>query len=157
VTAVERMTGAGVGCVSEFWQDQEVVISSLLVLGRDFCGTYLLGASQQAQQRYQWSSLYIWDAVHVALAAEKDSVDLLRGEEPYKLRWSSGVVPTRRLILARRRAICAPYAGYHILRFKARRYVRSEGGPERVRSVVTRYRNLRRWIDRKVHRLKGRL
>jgi CelD/BcsL family acetyltransferase involved in cellulose biosynthesis len=157
VTAAERMARAGVGCVSEFWEDGEVVISSLLMLGRDSCGTYLLGASQRALQRYQWSSLYIWDAVNVALGAQKGYVDLLRGEEPYKLRWSSEIVPTRRLILARRRAVWVPYAGYHIVRLRAKEYVRSEKAPERVKSIADKYRTLRRWTDRNVHTLKGRL
>jgi hypothetical protein len=151
------MARAGVGCVSEFWEDGEVVISSLLMLGRDSCGTYLLGASQRALQRYQWSSLYIWDAVNVALGAQKGYVDLLRGEEPYKLRWSSEIVPTRRLILARRRAVWVPYAGYHIVRLRAKEYVRSEKAPERVKSIADKYRTLRRWTDRNVHTLKGRL
>jgi lipid II:glycine glycyltransferase (peptidoglycan interpeptide bridge formation enzyme) len=89
VAAAERLAYRDLGGISEFWQDGEVVISSFLVFGRDFCGTYILGASQKALQRYQWSSLYIWDAVEVANGRDSSYLDLLRGEEPYKLRWSS--------------------------------------------------------------------
>ncbi|MDP8974108.1 MAG: hypothetical protein M3N45_13325, partial [Actinomycetota bacterium] len=109
-----------------------------------------LGASQEALQRYQWSSLYIWDAVEIALGRGSGHVDLLRGEEPYKLRWSSGTIPTHRLILGRHRGGCwVPYAGYHALRSKAKLYARSEGAPPWVKSAMGRYRALRHIANRR--------
>ena len=86
----------------------------------------MLGASREALQHYQWSSLYIYDALNIARSKNCGYLDLLRGEEPYKLRWSSRISSSHRLILGRNLAFWAPYAGYHALRIKAKRYVQSE-------------------------------
>jgi CelD/BcsL family acetyltransferase involved in cellulose biosynthesis len=148
VAAAERLAYRDLGGISEFWQDGEVVISNFLVFGRDFCGTYILGASQKALQRYQWSSLYIWDAVEIARSRDNRCVDLLRGEEPYKLRWSSGIGYTHRLILGQHRAAWMPYAGYQALRSRAKLYARSESAPPWIKSALGRYRALRQRVNR---------
>jgi hypothetical protein len=143
VAAARRMSARGLGGISEFWQDGEVVISNFMLFGRDHIGAYTVGASQKALQRYQWSSLYIWDAVDVAGSRNKVYVDLLRGAESYKLRWSSEIVPTYRLLLGRHRAAWAPYAGYQALRSKAKWYVNSETSPKWIKSAAAKYRELR--------------
>jgi CelD/BcsL family acetyltransferase involved in cellulose biosynthesis len=152
VAAAERMASQGLGSVSELRRGEEVIVSSLLLFGRGFCGTYLLGASQNAMQRYQWSSLYIWDAIETALSKNMGYLDLLRGEEPYKLRWSSGAVRTHRLIIGQRRATWMPYAGFHVLRSKAKLYTRSETVPKWLKNTILRYRTLRlagqRWVKK---------
>jgi hypothetical protein len=145
VAAARRMTARELGGISEFWQDGGVIISDFWVSGRDFIGTYVLGASREALQRYQWSSLYIWDALNIARTKNRGYLDLLRGEEPYKLRWSSRISPSHRLILGRNLASWAPYAGYHALRSKARRYVQSESAPRWIGGAVTEARVLRRY------------
>ena len=145
VAAARRMTARELGGISEFWQDGEVIISDFWVSGRDFIGTYMLGASREALQRYQWSSLYIWDALNIARTKNCGYLDLLRGEEPYKLRWSSRISPSHRLILGRNLVFWAPYAGYHALRSKARRYVQSESAPRWIGGVITEVRALRRY------------
>jgi CelD/BcsL family acetyltransferase involved in cellulose biosynthesis len=145
VAAARRMTASELGGLSEFWQDGEVIISDFWVSGRDFIGTFMLGASREALQRYQWSSLYIWDALNIARTKNCGYLDLLRGEEPYKLRWSSRISPSHRLILGRNLAFWAPYAGYHVLRSKARRYVQSERTPRWTGGAVTEARVLRRY------------
>jgi hypothetical protein len=157
VAAAERLAYRGLGSVSEFWQDGEVLISDFLMFGRDFCGSYILGASQKALQRYQWSSLHIWDAVEIAHSRGSSYLDLLRGEEPYKLRWSSRIIPTHRLILGQHRAAWMPYAGYHALRSRAKRYARSEGAPLWIKSAVGRYRTLRHRVNQSRNKLDGRL
>ncbi len=123
-----------------------------MLFGRDHIGTYTLAASKKALQRYQWSSLFIWDAVEVARSGNKDYVDLLRGEEPYKLRWSSKIVPTYRLLLGRRRAAWVPYAGYQALRSKARWYARSEDSPPWVKTATVKFREVRYKVIRSVKR-----
>ena len=145
VAAARRMTARELGGISEFWQDGGVIISDFWVSGRDFIGTYVLGASREALQRYQWSSLYIWDALNIARTKNCGYLDLLRGEEPYKLRWSSRISPSHRLILGRNLAFWAPYAGYHALRSKTRRYVQSESAPRWIGGVITEARVLRRY------------
>jgi CelD/BcsL family acetyltransferase involved in cellulose biosynthesis len=145
VAAARRMTARGLGGISEFWRDGEVIISDFWVSGRDFIGTYLLGASPEALRHYQWSSLYIYDALNIARSKNCGYLDLLRGEEPYKLRWSSRISSSHRLILARNLAIWAPYAGYHALRLKAKRYVHSESAPRWIGGAITEVRALRRY------------
>jgi CelD/BcsL family acetyltransferase involved in cellulose biosynthesis len=145
VAAARRMTALGLGGISEFWRDGEVIISDFWVSGRDFIGTFMLGASREALQRYQWSSLYIWDALNIARSKNCGYLDLLRGAEPYKLRWSSRISPSYRLILGRNLAFWAPYAGYHALRLKAKRYVKSESAPRWIGGAITEFRALRRY------------
>ena len=157
VAAAERLAHRRLGSISEFWQEEEVLISDFLMLGRGFCGSYLLGASQKAQQRYQWSSLYIWDAVEIAHGKKSSCLDLLRGEEPYKLRWSSRIIPTHRLILGQRRTAWMPYAGYHVLRSRAKLYTRTESAPPWIKSAVGKYRTLRHRVNRSRNILDRRL
>lgn len=145
VSAARRMIAQGCGGISEFWQEEEVILSYFWVSRPDFVGTYILGASQKALRRYQWSSLYIWDAVsNIARRQNSRHVDLLRGLEPYKLRWSTRVVSTRRLILGRRWTTWMPYAGYHALYSRARKYANSENAPRWVKDAAQGYRHLRR-------------
>ncbi len=145
VAAARRMTARGLGGISEFWRDGEVIISDFWVSGRDFIGTFMLGASREALQHYQWSSLYIFDALNIARSKNCGYLDLLRGEEQYKLRWSSRISPSHRLILGRNVAFWTPYAGYHALRSEARRYVRSESAPRWIGGAITEFRALRRY------------
>lgn len=145
VAAARRMTARDLGGISEFWRDGELILSDFWVSGRDFIGTYMLGASREALQRYQWSSLYIWDALNIARSKNCGYLDLLRGEEPYKLRWSSSISPSRRLILGRNLSFWTPYAGYHALRFKAKSYVRSENAPRWTGDAIAELRALRRY------------
>jgi GNAT acetyltransferase-like protein len=155
VAATQRLAYRGLGTISEFWQDGEVLISDFLMFGRDYCGSYILGASQKALQRYQWSSLYIWDAVEIAHIGDSSYLDLLRGEEPYKLRWSSRIIPTHRLILGQHRTARIPYAGYHALRSRAKLYASSGSAPLWIKSAVGKYRTLRHMVTTAGTTLRG--
>ena len=146
--AVRRMTAYGLGGISEFWQEGQVVASQFLIFGRNFVGQHLLGATQVTLQRYQVSSLYIEDAIDVAHSKNKSYLDLLRGEEPYKLRWSSRVVPNHRLILGRNAILLAAYANYHLLRSKVQVYASSENAPRWVAKTLVRYREIRHKLAR---------
>jgi len=148
VAAAERLAYQRLGTISELWQDEEVLSSSFLIFGRGYCGSYILGASQRALKQYQWSSLYIWDAVEIALGRGSSYLDLLRGEEAYKLRWSSRTIPTHRLILGPHRTAWMPYAGYHALRSRAKQYARSESAPLWVKSALVKHRTLRRRLKK---------
>ena len=141
--AGRRMTARGLGAISEFWRDGEVVISHFLVFGRDFVGQYMIGASQEALRRYQFSSLGMWDGINVSLDRKGSYFDLLRGEEPYKLRWRSRVVPNRRMVLGRNLLVWSPYAAYHALRSRAKRYAYSENAPAWVKDTKDRYQTFR--------------
>jgi CelD/BcsL family acetyltransferase involved in cellulose biosynthesis len=144
-TAVSRMVSRGLGGISEFWRGDEVVISNFWVYGYNWncLGVFILGASQEAVQRYQWSSLCIWDAMNVARSRNSTCLDLLRGEEAYKLRWSSETITNRQMILGRSLAVWAPYAVYHALLSKVKRYAYSEEAPRWTKRAWSTYRILR--------------
>ena len=156
VAATQRLAYRGLGTISEFWRDGRVLISDFLMFGRDFCGTYNLGASQEAQQRYQWSSLYIWDAVEIAHSGDSSCLALLRGEELHKLRWSSRIIPTDLLILGQHRTARIPYAGYYALRSRAKLYASSRSAPLWIKSAVGKYRTLRHRLNRSRNKRDGR-
>jgi CelD/BcsL family acetyltransferase involved in cellulose biosynthesis len=157
IAAADRMASRGLGSISEFWEDGEVLVSSFLIFGRDACGIHIMGASQKALQRYQWSSLCIWDAIDVAHSKNKTYLDLLRGDEPYKLRWSSRIIPTYRLILGRHWTIGAPYAGYHVLRSRAKLWTRSDSAPQWIKNAPDKYRTLRHGRNRFMSKVRERL
>jgi CelD/BcsL family acetyltransferase involved in cellulose biosynthesis len=144
VAAARRMTARGLGGISEFWRDGEVVISDFWVSGETFLATHTVGASQKVLQKYQWSSLYIWDAVLNALDRGCSTVDLLRGEEPYKLRWSSELIPNHRVYLGRNTLAWAPYTAYHVLRNAVVRYEQSESAPKWIKGPIRTVGRIRR-------------
>lgn len=141
--ASRRMTARGLGGISEFRRDGEVIVSQFWIFGWYFVGAYMIGVSREALRRYQFSPLYVWDGVNIAHSKNCSYLDLLRGEEPYKLLWSSRVIPHYRVILGRNLALWSPYAGYHALRSKAKRYANSESAPQWIKSAVSTYRTKR--------------
>ena len=77
------------------------MISDFLVFGDEFTDTYLVGASQKAVKRYQWSSLFIWNALNTACNRNNAYLCLDKGVESYKQRWASRRVPCYEMILGR--------------------------------------------------------
>lgn len=146
--AVRRMTASGLGAVSEFRRDGEVIASHFLIFGRDFVAEHLIGARQDALQRYQLSSLCIWDAMNVARSRNNPCLNLLRGEEPYKLRWASTTATNYQVILGRRLVVWALYSGYVALLSKAKKYAYSEDAPRWTKIAWSAYRTLRDKIAR---------
>ncbi len=141
--AARRMTLRRLGGISEFRRDGEVIVSHFLFFGRGFVAEGLSGATQDALRRYQESSLRIWDAVDVASSKNSSRLDLLRGEEPYKLRWNPDVVPSYRVILGRSPIPWAFYAGFHALRSSAKSFAYAENAPGWILRAVSKYRALR--------------
>jgi len=141
VAAAMRLTACEAGGIYEFWRDGKVIASHFLLFGRDFVADYLVGVKQEALQRYQMYSLYMWNSVIIAHSRGSARVDLLQGEEPYKLRWASQVIPNSRVILTRKPTVGGPnrssvrrpdrlvdgsYVGFKL---RGRRYEAVEGGP----------------------------
>lgn len=144
-TAVSRMAPRGLAGISEFWQDEEVIISNFWVYGQNWncLGVYILGASREAIQRYQWSSLCIWDAMNVARNRDSSCVDMLRGEEAYKLRWSSRITTNHQVILGRRMTVWALYSVSNRVLSRVKRYAYSEDAPQWTAKAWSAYRTLR--------------
>jgi CelD/BcsL family acetyltransferase involved in cellulose biosynthesis len=155
--AFSRMMARRLAGISEFRRDGEVLISLSWVFGQDFVAFYHSGASRKALQRYQWSSLLIWEGISIAHDRNSPFLDLLRGEEPYKMRWASKVISSDRVILGRNLFnlfIWMPYAILHALRSRAKRYARSDSTPQWVKNTVYR---LKRFNESLRNRGSGRL
>lgn len=120
-TAARRMTASGLGGIYECRKNGETLISTFMVFGRDFVGTYMVGASQEARQRYQWNTLYIRDAVNASHDRNISCLDLLRGLESYKLRWGAKIVSNRRAILGRGLIRWGLYSIYQAMRSRSKR------------------------------------
>ena len=142
--ASSRMTARGLAGVSEFWRDGEVIATQLLIFGKDFIGEHITGANQETLKRYQISSLFMHDAFNAVLKRNDSYLDLLRGEEPYKLRWASRVISNERLILGRSLITWAPYTAYHTARLGFVRYENSERVPKWLKRITTAVGRARR-------------
>jgi CelD/BcsL family acetyltransferase involved in cellulose biosynthesis len=142
-TTARRMTSSGLGGISEFKQGETTVVSTFLIFGRSSVGTYMFGASREALKRYQWSSLCCWDGLDIAASRDSRYLDLLEGDEEYKLRWASEVVTNSRLILSRNPVFWALYASYHVMRSKTRAYLHSEDAPQWLKDAAGKYTALR--------------
>lgn len=137
--SARRMTEGGMGGISEFRRDGEPVLSTFVLFGRDFVGTYVMSVKAGADKRYQWGSLYIWDAMDLGRDRGLRRLDLLRGLEPYKLRWEPEMVVNQRLILGRNLVFWCLYSFYQALRqdegFAALKD-RARGAAERIRALL---------------------
>jgi hypothetical protein len=144
--AARRMTARGIGRISEFRRDDTVLVSRFLVFDKDFVGAYVIGASEEAAQRYQFMTLSIWDAIDVALGRSNAYVSIMNEASREKLRWASEVVRSQRAILSRSRAFWVPYAGYYLARERyyallsqAQIYLHSEQAPRWLENAIKRY------------------
>jgi CelD/BcsL family acetyltransferase involved in cellulose biosynthesis len=142
LAAARRMTERGLGGISEFWRDGEVIVSSFLIFDNDLTVTYMAGANQAAMSRYQWSTLNIWDALNIARSKNCSYVSLLPGDEEYKQRWGKEV-PYYRITLGRSPLlwclylpIWRCYLAYRFLRLRVREYVRSDTTPKWVKDTA---------------------
>lgn len=148
LAAARRLTERGLGGISEFLRDGEVIVSSFLIFGDDLTVTYLVGANQEAMSRYQWSSLFIWDALNIARSKNCAYVSLLPGPEGYKQQWCKEV-PYYQLALGRSPllgrfylAMRRCYYAYRSLRLRVREYVKSETTPKWVKDARKLLRRL---------------
>src|SRR5215203_985766 len=99
--AARRMTASGAGAISEFWRGDKVVASHFLILGHDFVGGYLGGATTEALRRYSINPLYMKDGIDVAHDQDLAYFDLMWGEESHKVRWSTRAIDNNRVVLGR--------------------------------------------------------
>jgi hypothetical protein len=152
-TAARRMAARGWGGIGEWRRDGEVILSEFVVFGPGYVGGYMVGASREALRRYEVSALTAYMEVNIARHWDAFYVGLGRGVEPYKLRWSSALIPNYRLILGRDSLFWSLYAGYHVLRSAVKRYAQSPSSPRWIRSIPIKYRVLRHAASRYVRRM----
>jgi CelD/BcsL family acetyltransferase involved in cellulose biosynthesis len=151
LAAARRMTERGLGRISEFWRDGEVIVSSFFIFDNDLTVTYMAGVNQEAMRRYQWSTLNIWDALNIARSRDCSYVSLLPGSEDYKQRWGKEV-PYYRITLGRSPLlwrlylpIWRCYLAYRSLRLRVREYLRSDTTPRWVKDAAKLLRRRDSW------------
>ncbi|MEU6805925.1 GNAT family N-acetyltransferase [Streptomyces neyagawaensis] len=137
--SVGPMVRSGDAVVTEFRLDGDVMAVDVTLLSRRLAGGYLYGAHPRLRERKADVATMLLNssAAHVAAGAQQ-VLSLLRGAEPYKLRWRPDTVVNQRLLLARRRT--AP-----ILSAVACDAAARERGKELVRS----------WRERAAERERG--
>jgi hypothetical protein len=148
VAAVCRMVARELGEIYEFVQGEEALMSHFMVLGKEFDGGYIVGASEEARKRYQWSSLAYWCTINSAYERGSRYLSLMDGDPESKTRWASNKVPAYRLILGRSLVPWSAYAAYYALGStlgsKARQLIKSDNTPQWVRSMLSK-RHILRW------------
>lgn len=142
-SAARRMARRGFGEIYEFWRAGEALVSGFMVFGKEFDGSYLVGASQEALKRYQWSSLVRWHTVSVAYNRGSRYLSLMDGSQSYKMRWTSNRVPGYQVIIGRSWVLWSAYTAYPVLRSKVSQYLRADSTPEWVKSIARAGRILR--------------
>jgi len=142
-TAARRMTACDLGEIYELWKGEKVTIAGFMMFGKEFDGAYMVGASQEAVQRYQWSALTRYYTVMAAYNRNSAYLSLMDGDPPHKLRWAAKKVPAYRLVLSRNPAYLIPYASYLALHSKIRQYLHSDSAPQWVKDIPDKYRALR--------------
>ncbi|MHC3470365.1 GNAT family N-acetyltransferase [Streptomyces sp. 7R007] len=104
VRSVGSMVRSGDAVVTEFRLADDVVAVDLTLLSRRLAGGYLYGAHPCLRQRKADVAVMLLDAcAEHARAGERETLSLLRGDEPYKHHWRPQPVGNQRLLLARRR------------------------------------------------------
>jgi CelD/BcsL family acetyltransferase involved in cellulose biosynthesis len=143
LAAARRLMERGLGGISEFWLDGEVIVSTFLIFDKDLTVTYMVGANQEALSRYQWSNLFVWDALNFARSRNCAYVSLLSGSEEYKQRWSNIKVPYYRIALSRSPLLGRLYLpvwrgnrAYGALRSRVRKYLKSDTTPRWVKAAA---------------------
>ncbi|MEU6667621.1 GNAT family N-acetyltransferase [Streptomyces sp. NPDC046727] len=104
VRAVGPMVRSGNAVVTEFRIDDEVVAVDLTLLSRGLAGGYLYGAHPCLRELKADVAVMLLDACaeHTG-GGRRDTLSLLRGDEPYKHHWRPERVVNQRLLMARRR------------------------------------------------------
>ncbi|MFR9675593.1 GNAT family N-acetyltransferase [Streptomyces sp. TR06-5] len=132
--ALTRMVGSGHARICEYRVDGALMASDLTLLSADLAGGYLDGVHPELRRKTDITSMLLRESARHAAATGRGTFSMLRGAEPYKLRWRPVEVVNRRLLMARRelRPVMALHSGLRSLREAAVRAVRHlEGARER--------------------------
>lgn len=99
--ALVPMIREGQAELFEYRHEGRLVASDLVVVGHGFVGAYLYGADPALRRIADVSLLLLREILDSSARRGMSRVSLLRGEEPYKMKWRPVPVPNERLVLAR--------------------------------------------------------
>jgi len=128
VRALTTMVARGQAELVQYRMGGRLVIADIDLVGHEFMGTYLAGCEPDLRQRVDIAVLMMSSVLALAERRGLPAVNLLRGDESYKLHWHPVPVRNQRLILAprgRRRPAAAAYGTLVLARTAAADAVRS--------------------------------
>jgi hypothetical protein len=142
LAAARRMTERGLGGISEFWRDGEVIISELMVFGPNYVGAYMVGNSREAFRLYEVSAVCAYMEVNIAHRWDASYVSLGWSQDLYKQRWGKEV--SHYLIALGRSPLLWRFylpiwrcdRAYRSLRKRVREYLRSGTTPKWVKDAA---------------------
>ena len=99
--ATREMIRDGQAELFEYRIAGRLVASSLAVVGGDLVGGYLYGADPELRDQVDITTLLLSDTMPLARRRGCSTMSMLRGAEPYKLRWRPREAVNQRILLAR--------------------------------------------------------
>jgi CelD/BcsL family acetyltransferase involved in cellulose biosynthesis len=126
--AAPGMVRDGRAAIMRYTWDDRLVASDLVLIGHRYVGAYLYGAIPDLRACVDVSLMMLRQNLAIARDRHRQGVSLLRGDEPYKLKWRPTPVRNERIILGRS-AAAAAFAGLAQARgyVSARRHRGQEG------------------------------
>lgn len=103
-TAVPALIEAGHADLIRYRLDGELVGCELMLHSPATAGSYLSGLSPRLRQKIDLATLMLRNGLGLAVQREAGQYSMLRGLEPYKLRWSPQLVQNERVLLGGRNA-----------------------------------------------------
>ena len=126
--AASGMVRDGRAAVLQYRWDGRLVAGDLVLIGHRYVGAYLYGAVPDLRDAVDVSLMMLRQNLAIARDRHRQGVSLLRGDEPYKLKWRPTPVRNERIILGRT-ASAAAFAGLARTRgYLADRRHRGQGG-----------------------------
>jgi len=112
VRAASSMVEQGQAAVFEHRIGERVVAVDVAVVGPGFIGAYIAGVDPSLRDQVDVATLLLRPAMELAEQRGRPVVSMLRGEEPYKMRWHPVPVRNERLLVGRpgRSPAAAAYA-----------------------------------------------
>ncbi|MFH0519533.1 GNAT family N-acetyltransferase [Streptomyces sp. M41] len=133
VRAAVPLSRTGEVITSEFRLDGAVVAVNVTLVSPRLAGMYMYGFHPELRARKVDVATMLLNASTEHLAdGERESLSLLRGDEPYKYRWQPEPVVNQRFLLARRRTapLLAVAAGEAYARRRAKQILRKGPAPD---------------------------
>ncbi|XRQ10208.1 GNAT family N-acetyltransferase [Actinomadura welshii] len=108
--AAGGMVRDGRAAVLQYRWDERLVAGDLVLIGHRHVGAYLYGAIPDLRSCVDVSLMLLREDLAIARDRNRQGVSLLRGDEPYKLKWRPTPVQNQRIILGRTTSAAA-FAG----------------------------------------------
>jgi CelD/BcsL family acetyltransferase involved in cellulose biosynthesis len=98
-TAVPELIEAGYADLVRYRYEDELLGCELLLHSHGTAGSYLSGLSPRLRQKVDLATLMLRNGMGLAVQREAAEYSMLRGMEPYKLRWGPRLVHNERVLL----------------------------------------------------------